>query len=262
MSDGNIDTLLTDIYTALGKYLGLDGTATVQAAEQEPEAAPAPAKKSVGKKKAAAKPQSAYDARKAKLEGTNIVALRQMALDLAFEDEDVKDADKGDLVEAILGEEFDEEGNPIQAEDEAEEPEEEEAEEEAEEEGDEEEEEGDGEAFSRDELEGMSLRDLKSIAKDAGYEASELKGLDQDGVIDLLVEEGEAEAEDEDEAEDEEEEESEEAEAEAEEEEDVYTEDDLNAMDTKELRALAKEWEIKVPAGSKKADIIDLLLGE
>src|SRR5690606_32517701 len=56
--------------------------------------------------------------------------------------------------------------------------------------------------YTRDDLEGMGLRELKRVAKELGWEASDLKGLDADAIIDTIM--GEDGADDEDDDDDEE----------------------------------------------------------
>lgn len=245
------DLLLADIYRAIGTYLGEDGVApTAKDIAEVTETVKTTTKAMKGKAKAPAKKATDPRAeREAELQGKTVKALRKICLDLDFEDEDVADAEKADLIDAILQEEF-----PDDAEAEAEDDEDEvEDEDEEEDEEDEDSEEGE-EAYTREELEGMNLRELKALAKEAGYAAADLKGLDQDAVVDLLLEESE---EDEDEEEEEEDEEDE-----SDEDEDAYTEEDLQGMSATELRALAKEWEIKIPRGTGKDGIIALLLEE
>lgn len=109
-----------------------------------------------------------------------------------------------------------------------------------EDEDDEDEEEEDEEAgYDRDDLEELDLPALRKIAKEEGATAKDVKGLDQDALIDLIL--GEEEEEDEDEDEDEDEEEVEEVD-----------EDTLNSMSHKELLALAKEIDVKVPKAVQK----------
>lgn len=122
------------------------------------------------------------------------------------------------------------------------EPEEEEAEEE--------------EGFDAAELQKKTLRALKKMAVEVGYDMDDLDGYDKDDVIALLMEENGEEAEEEEEDEEEEDEE------ESEDDEDTITEDDLRLMSLAELKALAKEEGFTVKAGSNKDAIIDMLLGD
>lgn len=98
------------------------------------------------------------------------------------------------------------------------------------------------EGWTREALEGMGLREVKKHAREAGYSTADLKGLDVDAVVDLLVGE---EDEDEDDVDDDEEE---------------LTEDDLREMSLAELKKLAKENKVRIKPGTSKDDIIDLIL--
>jgi Rho termination factor, N-terminal domain len=191
-------------------------------------------------------------ARRQELEKMHLAKLKKLVRDLGYPKEDVDEADRETLVGTVLEEEA-EGGNDEEPESEAEEPDEEEdeGEEEDEDEGDEEEEDGEEESdtYSREELEQMSLSEIKKVAKESGYAASDLKGQDQDAIVDLLL--GESDDEDEDEAEDEEEEEEEES----------YSEADLKKMNLRELKSLAEEYEID-PTGMKKPEVIAALMEE
>ena len=52
-------------------------------------------------------------------------------------------------------------------------------------EGDDEAEEEEG--YTRDELEGMGTRQLRAVAKDAGYSTAELRGYSKDDLVSLLL---------------------------------------------------------------------------
>jgi hypothetical protein len=110
-------------------------------------------------------------------------------------------------------------------------------EEEDDEEGDEDEEEG----YTQEELEDLDLKQLRAIAKEGGATSADVKGLDQDALIELILGESDEDEEDEDEEGDEEDETEE------------LDEDALNAMSLTELKSLAKELEVKVkvPASAK-----------
>lgn len=141
----------------------------------------------------------------------------------------------------------------------------EEVEEADDEESDEEEEDDDeGEAYTREELEEMTLRNLRALAKESGFSADDIKGLDQDALIDLMLEEEDEDADeaDEDDEDYEDDDESEEEGDEEEEDEDgeELTEDDLNAMNLAELKEVASDIGITVPRGVKKPALIDLIL--
>lgn len=103
----------------------------------------------------------------------------------------------------------------------------------------------DGDAYTRDDLDGLGLRELKKIARDAGWEASDLKGMDVDALVDLILGEGD----DDDEAVDEDDDEEE-----------GLTEDDVRAMSLAQVKGLAKDMGVRVKPGTSKDDIIDLIL--
>lgn len=243
---GDMDAFLATLHAALGAYLGVDGTVTVVAtAEPEAEveeAAPAKAK-AKAKKGAAAKkdeaPAKDEKGRRKQLSKMDDDALRALVIGYDYEEDEVADADTSDLVDAIISEEFPDADEADEAEDE----DEDEADDD-EDEDDEDDEDEDEETLTREDLEGLNLRELKAKAKEAGYATADLKGLDQDGIIDLLV--GDAESEDEDEAEEEEESE-------------WYTEAQLKAMTIAELRALADEYEVD-HEGVKKPALVKALL--
>jgi hypothetical protein len=147
------------------------------------------------------------------LKALDIKDLRKLALAADFDEADVKGAKKGELIEALVEDKF---------EGEADEPEAEETE----------------DGLSRDELEGLNLRELKAIAKEKGSTTADLKGLDQESVIDLILGEDGGEGE--------------------EGEEDYYTVEELKKMSVTELRAIAKEYDIKT-TGLSKAQLVDAL---
>lgn len=150
--------------------------------------------------------------------------LRALAKDYLGDDAPTK---KADILEALEDYFVDDE----------EEDEDDEDEEDVEDVEDEDEDEEEGE-YDRDELAEMSLKDLRALAKEEGHSAADYRGLDQDALIDLIMGEDDEDEDDEDEEEDEEVEE--------------LDEDALKAMTHKELTALAKELEIKVPTKLKK----------
>ena len=115
--------------------------------------------------------------------------------------------------------------------------------EEVDEDEDEEDEDEEGGEYDRDDLAEMSLKELRDLAKEEGYSAADVRGKDQDALIDLILGETDEDEEDED-AEDEEDDEEETEE---------LDEDALKAMSLTELRSLAKELEItvRVPKAQK-----------
>lgn len=188
--------------------------------------------------------------RQADLQKRRINTLRKIALDLGFNSEDVEDADKETLIDGILDDEYGDADDADDAED-AEPDEDASDEEDADEPDDEDgEEEESASGYDRDELEEMSLKEIRVVAKDAGYTTADLKGMDQDAIIDMLMEsDDEPDADEDEEDEDEPEEEG-------------YSEEDLEGMNLRELKSLAKEWGVKVPAGTNKAGVIELLVDE
>lgn len=99
---------------------------------------------------------------------------------------------------------------------------------------------------TREDLEDLGLREIKKIARDSGWSAADLKGLDVDAIIDLILGE-----EDLDDDEDEDEDEDEEGE---------LTEEEVRAMSLAEVKSLAKEMGVRVKPGTSKDDIIDMIL--
>lgn len=188
-----------------------------------------------------------------KYDTMTLKALRAELIDRGYPKSEVSSADKKSCIEALRdddaesGEDDDREAEEETDEDEADESEDEEDEDEEEEEDDDDEEadEDEEEGFSREELEEMSLAQLKKLARETGYTTADLKGLDQDGIVDLLL--GEADEEEEDEEEDEEEEIE-------------LDEDSLMAMDRKEVVAIAKEYGVTVAPRAKQADIVAAIL--
>jgi len=266
-TQGDLDALLATVHAAIGSYLGIDGTVTVvQDGEAEPAVEAAPAAKGKGKKAArpapvkeekAVAPAKTEKARRKQLAGMDDDALRALCVGYDYEDADVADADTSDLIDAILGEEFPADADEAEETEEADDSDEDEAEDDDEEDDDDEEkEEGD----SRESLSGLNLRELKAKAKEAGYATSDLKNMDQDAIIDLLLDEAEDEDADEEEPEDEDDESDEAADDEEEaDEEEWYSEAQLKAMSIKELRDLADEYEIEHD-GLKKADLVAALV--
>ena len=125
-------------------------------------------------------------------------------------------------------------------------------------------------SYSRDDLEEMSLAQLKALAREQGHTT---KGLDSDGLIDLIL--GEAEDDDEDDRvlatgsasddEDDEESEDDDDDSDSDEDDESYEEveideDELYKMSLAEVKAIAKDMDLKVKAGSTKEDIIQLIL--
>jgi hypothetical protein len=222
---------IADGFTALSEAVGDDWPPHVEVDVHvdQPEAEAAPKSKGLTR---------------ANLSKKSVAALRKIALQEGYEDEDVADASKEDLIDTLAE---DDDVDSEEAEDEAEDDTEDDEEELTIDLGDDDDEEEaadeeDGDEYTRDDYEGMSLSELKAIAKEAGYTASDLRGQDADAIIDLLLGEEEDDEEEDDEGDEE------------------LTEDDLLAMSLAELKELAKEEGVRVKAGMKKADIVDAIL--
>lgn len=169
--------------------------------------------------------------RETELKALTIAGLRKIAKEHEIETTGVS---KADLVEAILDAEFGEEG--------------EDEDEDGEEEDPEDDEDGEDEAEEEVDLTGMTLVELRAHAKTVGLTAADYKGLDKDGLI-ALINGDEDEDEDEEDGEDEDDEDS-------------ITEEELKAKSIAEIKALAKEYSIKLKPGMKKEEIIDAILEE
>jgi len=104
--------------------------------------------------------------------------------------------------------------------------------------------------WTRDQLEGKSLKELKEIALELEWSAADTKGLDVDALIDLITgDDTQDEDEDEDELEDEDDSDDSE-----------LTEDDLRAMALTEVKKIAREMGVRFKPGTSKDDIVDLIL--
>jgi hypothetical protein len=125
---------------------------------------------------------------------------------------------------------------------------------------DEDESEGGEDYWTRDQLEGKSLRELKQIALDLEWGQADVKGLDVDGLIDLIV--GDWSDEDSDESDDDDDEIIEDDEDIEDEDEDAgeLTEEELRAMSLAEIKKLAREMGVRFKPGTSKDDIVELIL--
>lgn len=147
--------------------------------------------------------------------------LRTIAIEMGYDKEDVKGADKETLINSIL--------NPDEEEDE----------------------EAETETDSVDidalvaKLEGMTLVAVKKVAREEyGFKAPDYKGMDKDAVIELIVEKiSDSDVEDDDD-----------------DDEAPYTEEELDSMSMSELKSICKEWGIKIKIGEKKQAHIDAIL--
>ena len=211
------------------QFLGDTGTATKAAAADDDDEDEAPAVESTGYSEAALKTMP-------------IKKLRELAIAEGFEEDEVADAKKSELVEALLADDDDAD------EDEADEDDEDTDEaEDADEDDSEEDEDAEAEA-EREELMGLSLAKLRKSARDDyNATAAELKGLDKEGIVDLILG---ADAEDDSDVDVDEEGEDE----------DGYTEDELQDMELDELREILDEWEVEYSAKARKATLVKLVL--
>lgn len=212
-------------------YLGTEEPAEEEVAKPARKAAPAkkaaaPAKKAASKAKAKEPEEDEHDERWDELAAMGVKALRAIAIKRGFDEEETNaEKNKMVLVENIWN---DEKANP----------DDEDADDDSE---DDEAEEDDSEVkYTRKDLEGIkSLAELRKLAKEAGFEASDLRGKDADAIIELML------GADEDEGD---------------EEGDEYTEAELLDMSLADLKGLCKEAGIKVPRGSDVESLVALLM--
>lgn len=189
--------------------------------------------------------------------------LRKECLKREYDDDEVAEADREQLIANLRDDDEAQAEAEAEEDDEVDEDEEAEEDEEADEDEDEEEDEEEAEAeYSREELAEKSLSELKAIAREQGFTNADLRGQDEDSVVDMILEGPEEEEEDEadeDEAEEDEADELDEAEDEADEEDgEGYTLDELIAMgenNRAELIAEAEAWGITVKKGSRVRSI-------
>jgi hypothetical protein len=104
--------------------------------------------------------------------------------------------------------------------------------------------------WKREDLEGMSLKELRQAALDTGYTSADVRGLDSDAIMELLTTGDASSDEDSDDDDSDGSDDSDEE----------LSEDDLRAMSLAEVKALAKEMGVRLKAGTSKDDIIDLIL--
>ncbi|MFE9742932.1 hypothetical protein [Streptomyces sp. NPDC006477] len=173
-----------------------------------------------------------------------IKELRALAVELELEEQKQKAGILAELeAKGHFGESDDEDDEEdFEDEDEADEDDDEEGDDDSDDEDEDDEEESE---YDRDELEEMSLADLRKIAKSEGHSAADYRGKDQDALIDLIL--GEDEEADEDEDDEEEEE---------------IDEDTLKSMDLTQLKSVAKELGLTIPAriAKNKAKIVEFIL--
>lgn len=178
----------------------------------------------------------------AELKKKTVAALRKIAIAEGFDEDEVAGADKSELIDGILDDE-DEDDDADEADSEDTEDEDDESEDE-----DADEDEADEDDELREELEGMTLAQLRKTARDDyGATGTELKGLDKDAIIDLILDADEEDDSDVDVDEDQDDE-------------DGYTEDELKAMDLEELKEILDEWEVDYAAKARKTTLVKLVL--
>lgn len=95
--------------------------------------------------------------------------------------------------------------------------------------------------YTAEALEGKSLKELRQIALDLEWTPEDIKGMDKDAIIEMIVAEGLEEEEEEDEDEE-------------------LTEEELRAMSLGEVKTIAKEMGVRFKVGTSKEDIIDLII--
>lgn len=108
--------------------------------------------------------------------------------------------------------------------------------------------------WKREDLEGMSLKELRQTALETGYTSADVRGLDSDAIVELLTT-GDTGSDDSDD-------DSSEADSADDDDDDdaELSEDELRAMSLAEIKTLAKEMAVRFKAGTSKDDIIDLIL--
>lgn len=177
----------------------------------------------------------------------SITALRALAVKLGLDEQKVKSGILEELEEKGLFAESDEEDDEDEdVEDDDSDEDEADEEEDDEEDEDDDSEDDEDEEYTREELEELSLKELRAVAKEEGHTVAETRGLDQEGLIVLILGEDDEDG-DEDEEDDEEME---------------VDEDQLRAMPLDELKKLAKSFGIKVPPRISQPKLVELILDE
>lgn len=173
----------------------------------------------------------------AELKKMRLPALKKLAKEY-FDDDAVDGASKDDLIESLLSLDADDDDDDEDLDDDEDDTDDDDAEDDE-----------DGDDDERAELEALNIGALRKKARDE-YEATaaELKGLDKEGIIDLILNtEGEDDAD---------------SDVDADDEEEGYTQDELEEMTLDELKEIADEWEITYTARVKEAKLISLILEE
>jgi hypothetical protein len=190
------------------------------------------------------------DEERERLMGLTLTALKKEAVEAGYDAADLKGLTKEDIVDALLS---DEEEGDEDDDDESDEDDESDDDDDADEDDDSDDED-EAEDYTREDLEDMTLKELRDVAKEGGATAADVKGLDQDELIDLIL----GDSEDEDDDEDGDDEDGDEDDSDDDEEE--LTEDDLNDMSEAELKKLAADMGVKIRKNATKKSIIAALL--
>lgn len=241
-----VETLMQEIGLALLKFTGyeLGEVKVTTEAEVEVEVAEEPKPKATATKTRGRKPKpepveeveddadddeddDSNELTKADLEKKTERQLRTIAVEMGFDKEDVKGADKETLINSILSDDDEDEDEEDDAD-----------------EDDTAEDSVDVDALVA-KLEGMTLVAVKKVAREEyGFKAPDYKGMDKDAVIELIVEKiSDSDVEDDDD-----------------DEEAPYTEEELDSMSMADLKTICKEWGIKIKIGEKKQAHIDAIL--
>lgn len=120
------------------------------------------------------------------------------------------------------------------------------------------------------ELTGMGPRALRNILKtDHGWTPADYKGMDVDALVDAIIKAEDALEDEDDEDEDDDEDADDEDDADEDEEDEDEDDDedddegyDPDSMSLAELKALAKQYKIKLPAKVTREKLVDLIFGD
>jgi hypothetical protein len=121
--------------------------------------------------------------------------------------------------------------------------------------------------YSEEALNDMSPAEVKAVMKEAGWTLADLRGKSKDDMIEEYLAEfgGDAAADDDgddEDPEDDEDDDTADGDDDADEDEEELDEDALLAMDLPDLKALAKEYGVKIARGAKQADIVAAILDQ
>jgi len=204
----------------------------------DPNDAPKEAKKTTARKGAASKAKEVEEepvvdapvgraAREAELKKARITSLKKIAKEAGFEPEDIDGAEKAELIEALLDDEFPEDGDDA---------------------ADDATDESEAEEYTEAILKKTNIKELRRIAvEEKGAEKEDVEDADKAEIIEFILSEDDGDDVDEEEEKDDDEEE-------------YLTEADLKKMDLKQLKVTAKEYGVKPPIGIKAPALIDLIL--